>query len=63
MDTESSVDDVLKHLGRGRNGRVVFICDEDGKLTGLISKRDIKNAASERKHWRQSTSPVVGIKY
>ena len=63
MDTESSVDDVLKHLGRGRNGRVVFICDQDGKLTGLISKRDIKNAASERKHWRQSTSPVVGIKY
>ena len=50
MNTETSVDDVLKHMSRKRNGRVAFICDQDGKLTGLISKRDIRNAASERTH-------------
>jgi CBS domain-containing protein len=64
MNTESTVDDALKHMGRKRNGRVVFICDQEGKLTGLISKRNIKNAASERKHYVEAgTSPVVGIKY
>jgi Zn-dependent protease/CBS domain-containing protein len=50
LNTASSVDDVLKHFGRKRNVGVVFICDQEGKLSGLISKSDIKNAASERKH-------------
>ncbi len=54
MNTESSVDNVLKHMGRKRNGTVVFICDQEGKLTGLISKRDIENAASERKHYMKA---------
>lgn len=63
MNTESSVDDALKLLGKRRNGRVAFICDPEGKLTGLISKMEIKNAANDRKHWRQSTSPVVSSKY
>jgi CBS domain containing-hemolysin-like protein len=63
MSTESSVDDVLKHLGNRRDGEVAFICDQEGKPTGLISKMDIKNAANERKHLRQSTSLVAGSKY
>lgn len=63
MSTESSVDDVLKHLGNRRDGAVAFICDQEGKPTGLISKMDIKNAANERKHLRQSTSLVAGSKY
>jgi hypothetical protein len=37
-------------MGRKRSERVAFICDQEGKLMGLISKRDIKNAAIERKH-------------
>jgi len=50
MDTENTVDDVLKRMGSKRSERVAFICDQEGKLTGLISKLDIKNAAIERKH-------------
>jgi CBS domain-containing protein len=38
-------------MGRKRSERVAFICDQEGKLMGLISKRDIKNAAIERKHY------------
>ena len=50
MNTENTVDDVLKRMGSKRSERVAFICDQEGKLTGLISKLDIKNAAIERKH-------------
>ncbi len=50
MNTESTVDDVLKHMGRKRSERVAFICDQERKLMGLISKRDIMNAAIERKY-------------
>jgi Zn-dependent protease len=56
MNTESSADDVLKHMSRKRNGRVAFICDQEGKLTGLISKRDIRIAASERTHSVESVT-------
>ena len=51
MNTERTVDDALKHMGRKHTGSVVFICDQEGKLTGMISKIDIQNAASERKHY------------
>ncbi|HMH10714.1 MAG TPA: CBS domain-containing protein [Candidatus Nitrosopolaris rasttigaisensis] len=47
MNTESTVDDVLKHMGRKRSERVAFICDQEGKLIGLISKTDIMNAAGK----------------
>ena len=50
MNTENTVDDVLKRMGSKRSERVAFICDQEGKLTGLISKLDIKNAAVEGKH-------------
>jgi len=36
-------------MGRKRSERVAFICDQEGKPIGLISKRDIKDAAIERK--------------
>ena len=49
MNIESTVDDALKDMGRKRTG-IVFICDQEGRLVGTISKIDIQNAASERKH-------------
>jgi Zn-dependent protease/predicted transcriptional regulator len=54
MNTESTVDDALKHMDKKHTRRVVFICDQQGKLIGLISKRDIMNAASERKHYMEA---------
>ena len=49
MNIENTVDEALKHMGRKRTG-IVFICDQEGKLIGMINKIDIQNAASERKH-------------
>jgi Zn-dependent protease/CBS domain-containing protein len=53
MNTESTVDDVLKHMGSKRSERVAFICDQEGKLTGLVSKTDIMNAAGKRKDYAE----------
>jgi CBS domain-containing protein len=53
MNTESTVDDVLIHMGRKRSERVAFICDQEGKLIGLISKTDIMNAAGKRKDYAE----------
>ncbi|MGA8083991.1 MAG: site-2 protease family protein, partial [Candidatus Nitrosopolaris sp.] len=49
MNIENTVDDVLKNMGRKRTG-IVFICDQEGKLIGMINKIDIQNTANERKH-------------
>jgi Zn-dependent protease/CBS domain-containing protein len=53
MNTESTVDDVLKHMGSKRSEREAFICDQEGKLTGLVSKTDIMNAAGKRKDYAE----------
>lgn len=50
MQENRTADDALKHMARKHMGRV-FICDEQGKLLGLVSKTDIMNAASERKEY------------
>jgi Zn-dependent protease/CBS domain-containing protein len=48
MQTDRTADDALKYMSRRHMSRV-FICDQEGKLIGLISKTDILNAATERK--------------
>ena len=50
MQENRTADDALKQMARKRMSRV-FICDEQGKLLGLVSKTDIMNAASERKEY------------
>ena len=51
MNIENTVDDVLKNMGRKRTG-VVFICDQEGKLIGMINKTDIHDAACESARYR-----------
>jgi len=39
MHTDGTADDGLKYMSRKRMD-TVFICDQEGKLTGLVSKMD-----------------------
>jgi predicted transcriptional regulator len=50
MQTDRTADDALKYMSRRHMSRV-FICDQEGKLIGLVSKTDILNAATERKEY------------
>jgi CBS domain-containing protein len=37
----------------------VFVCDEEGRLIGLVSKTDIMNAASERKEYMKAVKKLA----
>ena len=50
MQTDRTADDALKYMNRRHMSRV-FICDQEVKLIGLVSKTDILNSASERKEY------------
>ena len=52
MHTDSTAEDGLKYMSRKRMD-TVFICDQEGKLTGLVSKTDIMNAAGKRKDYAE----------
>ena len=52
MHTDGTADDGLKYMSRKRMD-TVFICDQEGKLTGLVSKTDIMNAAGKRKDYAE----------
>jgi CBS-domain-containing membrane protein len=45
---DSTAGDGLKYMSRKRMD-TVFICDQEGKLIGLVSKTDIMNAAGKEK--------------
>ena len=49
MQPTRRADEALRKMTRTRLGRVC-ICDEEGRLVGLVSKTDIMNAA-----WRTAT--------
>jgi Zn-dependent protease/predicted transcriptional regulator len=52
MHTDSTAEDGLKYMSRKRMD-TVFISDQEGKLTGLVSKTDIMNAAGKRKDYAE----------
>jgi len=52
MHTDSTAEDGLKYMSRKRMD-IVFISDQEGKLTGLVSKTDIMNAAGKRKDYAE----------
>ena len=52
MHTDRTAEDGLKYMSRKRMD-TVFICDQEGKLTGLVSKMDIMNAAGKRKGYAE----------
>lgn len=55
MQPTRRADEALRKMTRTRLGRVC-ICDEEGRLVGLVSKTDIMNAAGERQHYIKETS-------
>lgn len=52
MHSDSTAEDGLKYMSRKRMD-TVSICDQEGKLTGLVSKTDIMNAAGKRKDYAE----------
>lgn len=53
MDTNRRADEALMEMTRKNMGKV-FICNEEGILTGLVSKTDIMRAANERKEYNET---------
>ncbi len=52
MNYDRPADEALMQMTRKHMSKV-FVCDQDGRLIGLVSKTDIMNAASERKEFTE----------
>jgi CBS domain containing-hemolysin-like protein len=55
MDVSQSADEALKAMAKGRMDEV-FICNQDNRLLGIVSKTDIMNAAVEQREFLQEYS-------
>jgi Zn-dependent protease/predicted transcriptional regulator len=53
MQPNRTANEALMQMTRKQMGKV-FVCNEQGKLIGLVSKTDLLNAASERKQYREA---------
>lgn len=53
MDENRKADEALIQISKRRIGKV-FVCNDEGKLIGLVSKTDIMNAASERSEYHEA---------
>jgi CBS domain-containing protein len=58
MNPNRTADDVLIQMTRKQMARV-FVCNEEGRLIGLVSKTDIMNAASERKEYMKAAKKLA----
>lgn len=57
MPQDGRAIEALERMANNKMGKV-FICDADGKLTGLVSKTDIINAARERQDRREAFKKI-----
>lgn len=53
MSENRKANEALLQISRKRMGKV-FICNDDGKLIGVVSKTDIMNAASEKSEYEKA---------
>jgi CBS domain-containing protein len=53
MSENRKADEALVQISRKRIGKV-YVCNDEGKLIGLVSKTDIMNAASERSEYEKA---------
>lgn len=53
MGENRKANEALLQISRKRMGKV-FVCNDDGKLIGVVSKTDIMNAASERTEYEKA---------
>ena len=54
MSENRKANEALLQISRKRMGKV-FVCDDDGKLIGVVSKTDIMNAASEKSEYEKAS--------
>lgn len=54
MSENRKANEALLQISRKRMGKV-FVCNDDGKLIGVVSKTDIMNAASEKSEYEKAT--------
>jgi Zn-dependent protease/predicted transcriptional regulator len=52
-DPTRKADNILMQMSRKRMGKA-FVCNEQGRLIGILSKTDIMNIVSERKEYSQA---------
>lgn len=53
IDSNRKADNILMQMSRKRTGKA-FVCNEQGKLIGIISKTDVMNIVAERKEYSQA---------
>jgi CBS domain-containing protein len=53
MGENRKANEALLQISRKSMGKV-FVCNEDGKLIGVVSKTDIMNAASEKREYEKA---------
>jgi Zn-dependent protease/predicted transcriptional regulator len=53
MQPDRRADEALMKMMRIRSGGKVFVCDQQGRLLGIVSKTDIINIASERQDYQK----------
>jgi CBS domain-containing protein len=53
MSEKRKANEALLQISRKRMGKV-FVCNDDGKLIGVVSKTDIMNAASEKSEYEKA---------
>lgn len=53
MSEDKKTSEALLQISRKRMGKV-FVCNNDGKLIGVVSKTDIMNAASEKREYEKA---------
>lgn len=58
MDESRKAGEALTQISKRRMGKV-FVCDNEGKLIGLVSKTDIMNAAGERSEYEQAVRKLA----
>ena len=54
MSENRKANEALLQISRKRMGKV-FVCDDNGKLIGVVSKTDIMNAASEKSEYEKAS--------
>lgn len=58
MDSHAQAEKALLEMVQKRVGKV-FVCDNDGRLLGVVSKTDIIELASERQKYLQTTKSTM----
>jgi Zn-dependent protease/predicted transcriptional regulator len=53
IDSNRKADNILMQMSRKRTGKA-FVCNEQGKLIGIISKTDVMNIVAERKEYSET---------